>query len=67
MLMMMTSLEDTPMSNTCNRSSIEVKETIPKTKDKNHMTLLTLNSTNNEISNNMFKVEVSSQDQELAS
>lgn len=29
MLMMMTSLEDTPMSNTCNRSSIEVKETIP--------------------------------------
>lgn len=65
--MMMTSLEDTPMSNTCNRSSIEVKETIPKTKDKNHMTLLTLNSTNNEISNNMFKVEVSSQDQELAS
>lgn len=67
MLMMMTSLEDTPMSNTCNRSSIEVKETIPKTKDKNRMTLLTLNSTNNEISNNMFKVEVSSQDQELAS
>lgn len=29
-LMVMTSLEDTPMSNICNRSSIEVKETILK-------------------------------------
>lgn len=67
MLMMMTSLEDTPMSNTCNRSSIEVKETIPKTKDKNCMTLLTLNSANNKTSNSMFRIEVPSQDQKLAS
>lgn len=65
MLRFMTSLEDTPMSNTCNRSSIEVKETIPKTKDKNYMSLLTLNSANSKTSNSVFKTEVPSQGQKL--
>lgn len=66
MLRLMTSLEDTPMSNTCNRSSIEVKETIPKTKDKNY-SLLTLNSANSKTSNSVFKTEVPSQGQKLVS
>ena len=67
MLRLMTSLEDTPMSNTCNRSSIEVKNTIPKTKDKNYMSLLTLNSANSKTSNSVFKAEVPSQDQKSVS
>ena len=65
MLRFMTLLEDTPMSNTCNRSSIEVKETIPKTKDKNYMSLLILNSANSKTSNRVFKTEVPSQGQKL--
>ena len=63
----MTSLEDTPMSNTCNRSSTEVKESIPRTRDKNYMALLTLNSANSKTSNSVFKTEVPSQDQKPVS
>lgn len=60
MLMMMTSLEDTPKSNTCNRSSIQVKETKRrKTKTVWHYLPLIL------LANNMFNIEILSQDQKL--
>jgi hypothetical protein len=58
MLMVVTSLEDTPMSNICNRSSIEVKETILKDWRQYSSTLLTLSSADNKTSNNIFKIKV---------
>lgn len=65
MLMMMTPLEDTPCPIPATKAQQKLKKPYQKTKDKNCMTLLTLNSANNKTSNNMFKTEVPLQDQKL--
>lgn len=61
--MVMTSLEDTPCPISATEARQKLKKPYQKTKDKNCITLLTLNSAESKTSN-IFKIEIS-QDQKL--
>lgn len=56
MLMVMTSLEDTPCPISATKAQQKLKKLYQKNKDKNYVTILTLNSADNKTT--MFKTEV---------